>query len=478
MKRITILISAIALLVAACGAGDGVVDAGPVTTATGDGLTTTTQAPSDSTAPPTTADPSTSTTTTTAAPTPTRFVDVYFVKDAEYAVPVATAVPDTPQVATNAIRALIAGPTPDQEAAGLFSAVPSDTLLLGITIDNGLARLDLSREFEAGGGSFSMLARLAQVVYTLTQFSTIDAVELWLDGAPVTVFSGEGLLLEGPMLPSDYFSALPLAPTGTAERWDQDDIGDLSAYGSQIRRVVLVTEDDVLNVRADAGVQNDIIGMLAPGTVIGLSGSSTTVGSSTWVEIVTPAGDGWVNAHFLSEVVSDEAFAADDRVLALLNEMANIVYAEGDLSQVASRRGFYIWHHDGPVRFSASELVDVMTDPTTYKWGSNALDVTDPDQASEIPSRTFAEAIGTSFASTWDDPDREFKYDEPFEGGNGRPAAWAIPYRLSGFHYVSIYDSGDNPDFAGLDWTIWHVSIDYEDGEPVVVGLTIDQWAP
>ena len=119
-----------------------------------------------------------------------------------------------------------------------------------------------------------------------------------------------------------------------------------------------------------------------------------------------------------------------------------------------------------------------MTDPTTYKWGSNALDVTDPDQASEIPSRTFAEAIGTSFASTWDDPDRQFQFDEPFEGGNGRLAAFAIPYRLSGFHYVSIYDSGDNPDFGGLDWTIWHVSIDYEDGEPVIVGLTIDQWAP
>ena len=477
MKRITILISAIALFVAACGAGDGVVDAGPVTTAPGDGPVTTTQAPTDPTTPPTT-NPSESTTTTTTPPIPTRFVDVYFVKDGQHAVPIATAVPDTPQVATNAMKALIAGPTPDQEAAGLFSAVPKDTLLLGLTIDAGLARLDLSREFEAGGGSFSMIARLAQVVYTLTQFPTIDAVELWLDGAPVTLFSGEGLLLEGPMQPSDYFSALPLEPSGTAERWDQDDIGDLSAYGSQIRRVVLVTEDDVLNVRSGAGVQNDIIGMLATGTVIGLSGSSTTVGSSTWVEIVTPAGDGWVNAHFLGEVVSDETFADDERVLALLNDMANIVYAEGDLSQVASSRGLYIWHHDGPVRFSASELVDAMTDPTTYKWGSNALDVSDPDQASEIPSRTFAEAIGASFASTWDDPDREFQFDEPFEGGNGRPAAFAIPFQLNGFHYVSIYDSGDNPDFGGLDWTVWHVSIDYEDGEPVVVGLTIDQWAP
>ncbi|MGF1599729.1 MAG: GerMN domain-containing protein [Acidimicrobiales bacterium] len=44
-----------------------------------------------------------------------------------------------------------------------------------------------------------MPSTLAQVVYTLTEFSTVDAVEFWLEGAPVTVFSDGGLVLDGPV---------------------------------------------------------------------------------------------------------------------------------------------------------------------------------------------------------------------------------------------------------------------------------------
>jgi hypothetical protein len=468
------ILMVLATLVAACGPS-GVTDAGPVSTRETSG--TDVAAGSSTTVP---ADPGIPTSTTsTTIPAEQRFVDVYLIKDASYAVAVTRAVPATPEVAGNAIRALVDGPTAAELDEGLSSAVPEDTLLLGIVIVDGLATIDLGREFEAGGGSFAMLGRLAQVVYTLTQFPTVDAVQFQLDGEPITVFSGEGILLEKPVTRGDYASILPLVPVpaGETPRWVQADLPSLGGVPAVRQgRVVLVEEDDNLNVRTAPGIDHPVFGMLAPGTVIRMTGNAATLASARWVEVSTPDGFGWVNQRFLAAVVLEADFAADGRVGQVLDQMTEIMVDLADLTPVVSWRGLYVSHHDAPVRFG--DLGVLLTDPTTYKWPSNAFDVNDPDFAADAPSRTFADEIAARFVSAYDDPDVVLTFNEPIEAGNGRVAADAIPNQLSGFNYVGVYDPGDVPDFGGLDWIVWYVSFDYSDGEPVVVGLTLDQWSP
>ena len=117
----------------------------------------------------------------------------------------------------------------------------------------------------------------------------------------------------------------------------------------------------------------------------------------------------------------------------------------------------------------------ILTDSTTYHWPSNAVG---PEDIEEIPARTFAAAVADSFLSAYADDDTMTTVNEPIAGGNGRLPADAIPFTLRSFNYIGVYDSGDNPDYGGLDWVVWYVSIDYEDGQPVIVGLAIDQWAP
>jgi hypothetical protein len=125
-------------------------------------------------------------------------------------VPVLREVPKTTAVARAAMNALLAGPTAAESGdRTMSSAIPDGTDLLGITIKNGIATVDLSTEFDSGGGSTSMQFRLAQVVYTLTQFSTVKSVVFQIEGETVTVFGGEGIVLDGPQARADYYDQLP-----------------------------------------------------------------------------------------------------------------------------------------------------------------------------------------------------------------------------------------------------------------------------
>jgi hypothetical protein len=131
--------------------------------------------------------------------------------DAAGLVPVLREVPRTRAVATAAMNALLDGPS-DSEGAGqtVTSAIPEGSRLLGLSIDDGVATVDLSREYESGGGSMSVFVRLGQVVYTLTQFPTVDSVVFQIEGSTVTVFSAEGVVLDGPVGRDDFLDLLPL----------------------------------------------------------------------------------------------------------------------------------------------------------------------------------------------------------------------------------------------------------------------------
>jgi spore germination protein GerM len=99
---------------------------------------------------------------------------------------------------TTAVQRLIDGPTTSEEQRGLSSAVPTTTKLLGLTLEGNQVTVNLSEDFEAGGGMASVQGRLEQLFYTLTQPTSVDKVSLQLGGEPVIVFSGEGLIIENP----------------------------------------------------------------------------------------------------------------------------------------------------------------------------------------------------------------------------------------------------------------------------------------
>lgn len=218
-------ISVIAIAVVACGPTGGLgtvppvvrtpapsVDPGPpdMTPEPSDGPTPSappSQSPSGNPGP--TARP---TPTPTQTPAETMVIRAYFVLDGdagvEGLVPTLREVPETTAVARAAMETLLSAEIlADYDS--LASAIPAGTRLLGLTIRDGIATVDLSREFESGGGSASAFYRLGQVVYTLTQFPTVRAVLFQVEGKTVTTFGSEGIVLEGPQARDDFEDLLP-----------------------------------------------------------------------------------------------------------------------------------------------------------------------------------------------------------------------------------------------------------------------------
>ena len=212
------LVVVAAILAAACSPSGSLGSVPPVEPTPQPSLGSTppdeTPAPSP-TVPPASAPPS-GKPSATPAPSPAAKIIVrgYFVLagdlGTEGLVPYLFEVPETQAVARAAMEKLLAGaPSQRPGYAAISTAIPAGTRLLGLSISGGIATVDLSGEFEAGGGSRSTLARLGQVVYTLTQFSTVDAVAFEVDGEPVTVFGSEGLVIHGPMVRAAFEDVLP-----------------------------------------------------------------------------------------------------------------------------------------------------------------------------------------------------------------------------------------------------------------------------
>jgi germination protein M len=147
-----------------------------------------------STAPTPSATPS-----STPSPVPaTRVVAAAYFMHGEQLQPVHRSVVG-PGVGAAAVRALLAGPTAAERQAGLTTTVPAGTTLRSLDIAGGLATVDLSGTYASGGGTLSMSARLAQVVFTLTRVPTVHLVTFRLDGKRVTAFGGEGIILDKPV---------------------------------------------------------------------------------------------------------------------------------------------------------------------------------------------------------------------------------------------------------------------------------------
>ena len=109
---------------------------------------------------------------------------LYYRDSAGYLVPVSVDIEWEEGIARAALERLIS----DDELSvmaqdtGLFSPIPAGTRVLGLTIRDGLAKVDLSEEVLGCGSAEEEELMIKSVVYTLTEFNTVDRVQFMFEG--------------------------------------------------------------------------------------------------------------------------------------------------------------------------------------------------------------------------------------------------------------------------------------------------------
>jgi lipoprotein-anchoring transpeptidase ErfK/SrfK len=123
-----------------------------------------------------------------------------------------TAVERPGSTVQDALQALIAGPTAAEQALTFRTYVPADTRVRAVTMDGAIADVDLSAGFMQGTATDTTLARLDQVVSTVTSVPGVSSVQLTIaGGTPLGLVPGVDATV--PLTPASL--ATPNAPATT-----------------------------------------------------------------------------------------------------------------------------------------------------------------------------------------------------------------------------------------------------------------------
>lgn len=123
-----------------------------------------------------------------------------------FLLPVLRETPHTKAVARASLEELFVGPTVGESASipAISSTIPDGVRILGLTIKEGIAVVDLSSEFEGSDTSPVVAQRMAQVVFTLASIPNVVEVLFRQEGKPIAAQTSDGHLVTRPVLKADY----------------------------------------------------------------------------------------------------------------------------------------------------------------------------------------------------------------------------------------------------------------------------------
>ncbi len=131
--------------------------------------------------------------TVTVSPEEAKMTDIlaYYEDEKGFVVPVNTKIPWEEGIAKATLRSMVVGSEAEKRIAqsGLHGVLPEGTEIRGMSIKDGLCRVDFSKNILNTSSYEQEENMISAITYTLTEFPTIDKVEMQVEGQALGALS-------------------------------------------------------------------------------------------------------------------------------------------------------------------------------------------------------------------------------------------------------------------------------------------------
>nr|AGS54140.1 hypothetical protein [uncultured bacterium contig00051] len=108
-------------------------------------------------------------------------------------------IPVSPTPMIDVLNAMLAGPTADEINRGFLNFIPRNTKIITATVRGSTAYISFSEDFLFSTfGIEGYVAQLRQVIWTVTEFSNVEDVQILIEGRRMD-YLGEGIWIGSPI---------------------------------------------------------------------------------------------------------------------------------------------------------------------------------------------------------------------------------------------------------------------------------------
>ena len=105
---------------------------------------------------------------------------------------------------TKTLQTLIEGLTADELNRGLLNLIPQDSRIRKVWVEDSTAFVDFNEAIRFNQfGTEGLHTQLRQIVYTATEFQTVDSVQILINGNKIDYLASEGIFVGEPLSRED-----------------------------------------------------------------------------------------------------------------------------------------------------------------------------------------------------------------------------------------------------------------------------------